>query len=1013
MNEGSVVLLVLIVLGAPLALTIWLIARAVSARNRIEELTRRLGFLELEVARLRREAPSAAEASKSAPVPQPAAPPAASAPMPAPPPVLPRPVVSPAPLRVPAELVRPAPPRPASPPPAAAVPPVLPRPAAPAINWEQFLGVKMFAWVGGLALFLGVAFFVKYSFDRNWITPELRVIAGFLIGLGLLVGGVILNRKPQYAVGAQTLCATGVLTLYGVTFACKAVYGFLNAGSAFGLMVLVTAVAFLLAARLNALVVAILGMLGGFLTPILFSTGQDSPGVLFGYLAILDAGLLVLAANRRWWFLAALAAAGTGIMELGWMGKFLVLSQYTTGNRILVPFAVLLGFVALFTAAAVIWRRRVPANRWIGGSALGLAALAFVFTAWFLGFATLAHRPWLMFGFVFLVDAAVAWIAWLDAELAPAQPLAGLAVFGLLTFWTLESLSNELLPAALGLYFIFALFHTAMPVVLKRRHPAGAFQAAGSFFPPLALALVLVPILQFAEVTFMVWPFVFLVDVVAIVLAAVTASLLPVAVVLLLTFAATGALIFKIPVTLTGLPESFLLLGFFAVFFAVIATWAVRKLKPASAARGISWEQSLSDPDALPLLLPACSAVLPFLLLIMAVLRLPLANPAPVFGLALLLCVLTLGISKLFAQDWLPAVGLACVAALEAAWHFNRFEISQASSAVAWYVLFYALFTAYPFAVRSAARVVPWATAACAGIPQFLLVYRVVNVAWPNSMMGLLPAAFALAPLASLALVLKTTPADLPGRLSRLACYGGVALFFITLIFPIQFERQWITVGWALEGAALLWLFHRIPHPGLRLTGVALLVAVFARLALNRAVFDYHPRGEMALLNWYLYAYGIAVACLFAGARLLAPPRNIVLRSNMPPFLNTLATLLAFLLMNIEIADYFSPPGSTLTFEFHGNFGRDMAYTICWGLFAFALLIAGILRSLKGARYAALGLLCVTLLKLFLHDLARLNELYRIGAFVGVAVIAMLASFVYQKFFAAAKSRVEDQAGKG
>jgi uncharacterized membrane protein len=70
-------------------------------------------------------------------------------------------------------------------------------------------------------------------------------------------------------------------------------------------------------------------------------------------------------------------------------------------------------------------------------------------------------------------------------------------------------------------------------------------------------------------------------------------------------------------------------------------------------------------------------------------------------------------------------------------------------------------------------------------------------------------------------------------------------------------------------------------------------------------------------------------------------------------------------------------------------------------LFALVLLIVGIMRNLRAPRYAALGLLCVTLLKLFLHDLARLGQLYRIGAFIGVAVIAMLASFAYQRFFAA------------
>ena len=64
------------------------------------------------------------------------------------------------------------------------------------------------------------------------------------------------------------------------------------------------------------------------------------------------------------------------------------------------------------------------------------------------------------------------------------------------------------------------------------------------------------------------------------------------------------------------------------------------------------------------------------------------------------------------------------------------------------------------------------------------------------------------------------------------------------------------------------------------------------------------------------------------------------------------------------------------------------------------MLVIGIIRNLRAARYAALGLLSVTLLKLFFHDLASLGQLYRIGALIGVAVIAILASFAYQRFFA-------------
>jgi len=258
--------------------------------------------------------------------------------------------------------------------------------------------------------------------------------------------------------------------------------------------------------------------------------------------------------------------------------------------------------------------------------------------------------------------------------------------------------------------------------------------------------------------------------------------------------------------------------------------------------------------------------------------------------------------------------------------------------------------------------------------------------------------------LLGLFVLLKRTPLASPARNAQLALFGGATLFFITLIFPIQFDRQWITVGWALEGAALCWLFRRVPHPGLRLAGVALLVVVFVRLAFNLAVLSYHPRAAFPIFNWYLYTYGIATVCLFAAARLLAPPRNRVLGHNALPLLYTLATVLAFLIVNIEIADYFSTPGAAaLTFQFAGNFARDMSYSIAWALFALLLLIVGIRKRTAPARYASLGLLGITVVKLFFHDLSRLDQLYRIGAFIVVAVIAILASFLYQRFLAAAE----------
>ena len=1031
-----------LVLGIPIALAIWLIARAVSARDRIETLSRRLEGLELEIHRLKtrpepsRPEPAAAAAAApvSTPVPTPQPEPEAETTIfrkaALPPTPAPSPVAAPPPLAAP-------PPIPPLAPSLPKLAPISRQPLEPVakINWEQFMGVKMFAWVGGFALFLGVAFFVKYSFEKNLISPEMRVAFGFIAGLGLLIGGVVMSRK-DYATLSQTLCATGILILYAVTFACRALYHFQFFGllPTFLMMALITTTAFLLAVRLDALVVAILGMLGGFLTPYLLSTGEDNPFGLFGYIAILVTGVLLVALHRRWFFLAALAAAGTVVMQVGWADKFFEAKRYFEGDKIFIALGVLLGFNVLYLAASwwvnVRGKTDSPAGtvraglaealpvaqtrRWFWGSALGLAAVALLFTAWFLTFTPLASRPWLMFGFVFLIDLGVAAVGAMEDEAETAHPLAGMAVFGLLAFWTARSLNNDLLNAALVFYFIFAVVHSVFPAWLQRRHGPGPLRKAGLFFPPLALVLVLIPIFQLAEVSFLVWPFVLLVDLVAIVLAVASATIVPVVVVLLLTLCATGALIFKIPVTLTGLPMSFFLLGAFATFFVVAGVWLARRFKPDAFAGGVKAGDDLFLPANLAAQLPGMSAVLPFLLLIMATLRLPLTNPSPVFGLALLLVVLLLGVTKLFAMDWMAAIGLVCVATLECAWHFNRFVPENATQPLTWYLVFLAVFTVFPFLFTRQFndRVIPWATAAMAGPPQFFLIHRLVKAAYPNEVMGLLPAAFAILPLASLVVVLKKIPAASPARMTQLAWFGGVGLFFITLIFPIQFDNQWITIGWALEGAALLWLFHRLPHPGLRLAGAGLLVAAFVRLALNPAVLGYHTRSATPIFNWYLYAYGIVTICLFAGAWLLTPPRNRIAGMNAPAVLTSLGTVLAFLLVNIEIADFFGEPGSRLTFHFFhfsgyfpddsSKFARDMTYSIAWALFALVLLVVGIAKKKAGPRYAALGLLSVTLLKLFLHDLAQLGQLYRIGAFLGVAVIAMLASFAYQRFFIAA-----------
>jgi len=646
--------------------------------------------------------------------------------------------------------------------------------------------------------------------------------------------------------------------------------------------------------------------------------------------------------------------------------------------------------------------------------ALGLAAVAMFSAFYLLSFQTIAHRPALLFSYLFVVDLGLLALTLIDSRRVIVETLAGLATFVFLGAWTANYLTAGRLYTALAFYFVFTLFHAAAPVALHRLRKI-EIPSWSHVFPALALLLVLMPILQLSQMSIVVWPFVLIVDLLAIVLALATATLLPVLAVLVLTLMALSAWVCRIPTELTGLPTALCLLGGFAIFFLVAATWTSRRLVTGGAVtRAPNLFGNIADPANLSVQLPALSATLPFLLLIMVTLRLPLANPSPVFGLALILVILLLGMSEIFSLDLLPAVALVSVLALEHSWYFQHFDPERATVPLNWYLGFYALFTSFPFIFHQklARKTAPWATAALAGPLHFYLVYQLIRTAYPNTVPGLVPATFAVPPLLGLFVLLKRTPFTNPTSNAQLALFGGATLFFITLIFPIEFDRQWVTVGWALEGAALCWLFRRVPHPGLRLAGVALLVVVFVRLALNPAVLSYHPRAAFPIFNWYLYTYGIATVCLFAAARWLAPPRHLVFGRNVRPLLYTLGTVLAFLIVNIEIADYFSTPGvAELTFQFSGNFARDMGYSVAWALFALLLLIIGMRKHAASVRYASLGLLGATLIKLFFHDLSQLEQLYRIAAFIVVAVIAILASFLYQRFLAAAHKNNEPKSG--
>jgi uncharacterized membrane protein len=273
-----------------------------------------------------------------------------------------------------------------------------------------------------------------------------------------------------------------------------------------------------------------------------------------------------------------------------------------------------------------------------------------------------------------------------------------------------------------------------------------------------------------------------------------------------------------------------------------------------------------------------------------------------------------------------------------------------------------------------------------------------MNMAGYQWMIGTLPVALGAVMTLHVRQLLRIQPAG-ARDLGRLALVAGAALAFATVAIPLQLSHQWITIGWALEGAAVAWLYRRVPHRGLLYAAASLLGGVFVRLALNPEVFRYEPRGEMRIFNWYLYAYVICAGAMFLAAWWLARtddrlhPRLPRLRHLLPEA----AGILLFLLLNIEIADYYAT-GREIMFRFGARIAQDLTYTIGWLIFGLCTLTAGIVRRSRAARIASVALITVTTLKCFLYDLGSLEGLYRVAAFVGLALSLTLVSLALQKF---------------
>jgi hypothetical protein len=215
------------------------------------------------------------------------------------------------------------------------------------------------------------------------------------------------------------------------------------------------------------------------------------------------------------------------------------------------------------------------------------------------------------------------------------------------------------------------------------------------------------------------------------------------------------------------------------------------------------------------------------------------------------------------------------------------------------------------------------------------------------------------------------------------------------MVFPLQAEGYWITVGWAVEAAVLVAFGLRVESYGLKGMGTFLLMLALGRLFLLDTP-AYLMERHVEVLPPFLHPYGLAfltvTACVWGivlvgrrlGARLdLGDRAGIIVCAVGGVFL-------VWFILTLESYRY--------TDEVFGSRSAQTVLSVVWASYAIVLLASGFRLGSAALRWAALALFGLTLVKVFIVDMSQLPGFYRVAAFFGLAVMMGVAAWGYQRF---------------
>lgn len=215
------------------------------------------------------------------------------------------------------------------------------------VNTEVALATTWLVRIGVLVLVTGAIYFLQWSLERDLIPPAIRVGASLMAGVGLVVSGIRLLGKKYHLMG-QGLLGGGFLILYAASFASGPVYSLFGQASiiaAFVLMILVTISAGVVSVKTDSLLIAILGLAGGFITPVMLKTDTPDLPVFFSYILLLSLGIMAIAFFKQWFLLNYLGFACTYIMFFAALATVYEESDFVLSISFAVAFLVVHSFI--------------------------------------------------------------------------------------------------------------------------------------------------------------------------------------------------------------------------------------------------------------------------------------------------------------------------------------------------------------------------------------------------------------------------------------------------------------------------------------------------------------------------------------------------------------------------------------------------------------------------------------------------------------------------------------------